>query len=116
MAEILFSPQLENGDNYESNKGHRRLVDSTGNTPPPQWGALEPLMAELVGWLSDRGYALTATHNIVRATLRLGEWISRDHITSGPFNQARSWHQFGLITGLIPATGLRMNRPRQLNV
>ncbi|WP_193084626.1 hypothetical protein [Brevibacterium aurantiacum] len=38
-------------------------------------------MTELVGWLSSQGYALTTTHNIVRAVLRLGEWMIRGHIT-----------------------------------
>ncbi|MGC2978034.1 tyrosine-type recombinase/integrase [Brevibacterium sp. FAM 25378] len=37
-------------------------------------------MRELIVWLSDQGYALTTSHNIVRAALRLGEWMGRDSI------------------------------------
>ncbi|MDN5877884.1 tyrosine-type recombinase/integrase [Brevibacterium aurantiacum] len=52
-----------------------------GIRPRRNGGALEPLLTELIDWLSDQGYALTTTHNIVRAALRLGEWMNRDHIT-----------------------------------
>ncbi|MDN6534531.1 MAG: hypothetical protein L0K63_09740 [Yaniella sp.] len=52
-----------------------------GIHPRRNGGAFEPLLAEFVDWLSAQGYALTTTHNIVRAALRLGEWMNRDHIT-----------------------------------
>lgn len=52
-----------------------------GIHPRRNGGALEPLLTEFVDWLSAQGYALTTTHNIVRAALRLGEWMNRDHIT-----------------------------------
>lgn len=52
-----------------------------GIRPRRNGGALEPLLTELVGWLSGQGYALTTTHNIIRAALRLGDWMNREHIT-----------------------------------
>jgi len=52
-----------------------------GIRPRRSGGGFEPLLPELVNWLSDQGYAATTTHNIVRSALRLGEWMNRDHIT-----------------------------------
>lgn len=52
-----------------------------GMRPVRDGGALKPLMGPLVDWLTAEGYALTTSHNIVRAALRLGDWMNRDGIT-----------------------------------
>ena len=66
------------------------MSDPVGNGVGDQWwaglglrpvrdgGALKGLMGELLDWLVTQGYARTTIHNIVRAALRLGEWMARD--------------------------------------
>lgn len=66
------------------------MSDPVGNGVGDQWwaglglrpardgGALKELMGELLDWLVAQGYARTTIHNIVRAALRLGEWMNRD--------------------------------------
>lgn len=66
------------------------MSDPIGNGVGDQWwaglglrpmrdgGALKGLMGELLNWLVAQGYARTTIHNIVRAALRLGEWMDRD--------------------------------------
>ncbi|MDN6148971.1 MAG: hypothetical protein L0I94_09070 [Yaniella sp.] len=79
-----------------------------GIHPRRNGGAFEPLLAEFVDWLSAQGYALTTTHNIVRAALRLGEWMDRDHITIADLEP-------GTITAMIRADNTAHPRHRVAN-
>lgn len=67
-----------------------------GMRPVRDGGALKPLMGPLVDWLTAEGYALTTIHNIVRAALRLGDWMNRDGITIADLDS-------GTIAALVQA-------------
>jgi site-specific recombinase XerD len=52
-----------------------------GVRPRRGGGALSEVMADLVMWLRGSGYAVTTSRNVVRAGLRLGEWMTREGLT-----------------------------------
>lgn len=71
-------------------------------------GPLAEVLPGLVAWLKEDGYAVTTSRNIVRAALRLGEWMAAAHLSLGDLDA-------GVITRLVERDNARFPSHRISN-
>lgn len=68
-------------DDLETNTDSDAWWEWLGIRPYRDGKALARVMRDLAEWLREHGYAVTTSRNIVRAGLRLGEWMASADMT-----------------------------------